>query len=118
MRCCSKCNKLIPYTDKYCNECINKLNDRHKEYDKRVRKNANNKKYNDFYHSYGWERVRQVAIVRDKALCQDCLQKDIITAYHTVHHIESIKSNWHKRLDINNLICLCESCHQKRHRRG
>ncbi|NEZ84001.1 HNH endonuclease [Clostridium botulinum] len=41
----------------------------------------------------------------------------IIEYGQTVHHIEPIKKNWNKRLDINNLIYLTESNHKKLHYR-
>lgn len=117
-----KCGKKIPYSQTYCDDCIKdiKLNNKfnNKYYDKSVRKNIYNKKFNDFYHCKEWIRLREVAVVRDHALCQDCLTNDIITSYHVVHHIVSIKEDYNKRLILNNLICLCESCHQVRHSKG
>ena len=29
-----------------------------------------------------------------------------------VHHIDAISNNWNSRLDSNNLITLCSSCHK------
>ena len=59
--------------------------------------------------------MRQVAINRDYGLCQDCLKDDRVNTFNTVHHNTPIKIDWSKRLDLNNLVCLCESCHQIRH---
>lgn len=112
-----RCGKLIEYHIKLCDECSSKAEEKRKQsnnyYKSRVKERDG--KYNKFYNSSEWEKVRQVAIVRDHALCQDCLKKEEIEPYSTVHHIIPVKDNWYKRLDINNLICLCESCHQKRH---
>lgn len=57
-------------------------------------------KYNKFYKSKEWNKVRQLAIVRDHALCKDCLDKNTITPYNTVHHIKPIKEDWSKRLEL------------------
>ncbi len=35
----------------------------------------------------------------------------------TVHHIEELKEDWSRRFDKDNLISLCESCHQKIHKK-
>ncbi|SHH06089.1 HNH endonuclease [Tepidibacter thalassicus] len=114
------CGKIIDYNQKYCKECEKKYEqerrESNKQYDRHVRYSKDNIKYSKFYHSAEWVKVRQVAIVRDHALCQDCLKENRITPYDTVHHIVPIKQDWDKRLDVDNLVCLCESCHQKRHK--
>ncbi len=112
-----KCGKLIPYNLKMCDECKSMMESKRKQNRKYYRKTTyeRDNKYNKFYKSTEWKKIRQLAIVRDHALCKDCLNSNIITQYNTVHHIVPIKQDWSKRLDINNLVCLCESCHQRRH---
>lgn len=112
------CGKVIPYSIKRCPECEAKAEKERKENIRYYKETTydRDKKYNKFYKSKEWIKGRQLAIVRDHALCRDCLDKDVITPYNTVHHIVPIKKDWSKRLDIDNLICLCESCHQKRHK--
>lgn len=112
-----RCGKVILYSMKRCTECEVKAEEERKQnirYYKRTTYERDSK-YNKFYKSKEWNTVRQLAIVRDHAICKDCLDKNTITPYNTVHHIVPIKEDWSRRLDINNLICLCESCHQKRH---
>ena len=46
-----------------------------------------------------------------------CLDKNELNNSGTIHHIEELKDNWSKRFDKDNLISLCESCHQKVHRK-
>lgn len=115
-----ECGKIIDYNLAYCKECAAKKEEqrknRHKQYDRKVRYSRDNIKYSKFYRSKEWNKIRQVAITRDHGLCQDCLKENRITPYDTVHHIVPIKEDWSKRLDIDNLVCLCESCHQKRHK--
>ena len=112
-----RCGKVIPYNLKVCDECKCRIELERKQNIKYYKKATyeRDSKYNNFYKSKEWNSVRQLAIIRDHALCKDCLDKNTITSYNTVHHIIPIKEEWSKRLDIDNLICLCESCHQKRH---
>lgn len=112
-----RCGKVIPYSIKRCPECEVKAEEERKQHIRNYKINTyeRDSKYNKFYKSKEWNTVRQLAIVRDHALCKDCLDNNVITPYNTVHHVVPIKEDWSRRLDINNLICLCESCHQKRH---
>lgn len=111
-----RCGKVIPYSMKRCLECEEKAEEERKQYIKYYKKNTyeRDSKSTKFYNSREWDIARSVAIARDHGLCQDCLKKDKIKAFNTVHHIIPIKEDWDKRLDINNLICVCESHHQIR----
>lgn len=102
----------------YCDEHKKEYDDRQQEL-----KHKRNKIYNinrdkdlyNFYRSTRWRKIREVALVRDNFLCQDCLkEKKIIQAEH-VHHIKEVKDAWELRYDLDNLISLCQSCHNKRH---
>lgn len=113
-----RCGKVIPYSIKICDQCKTKADIERKQNIKHYKKTTyeRDSKYNKFYKSREWEVLRQVAIVRDKGLCQDCLNNNKIVPFYTVHHIIPIKVDWSKRLNTDNLICLCESCHQIRHK--
>lgn len=110
---CNKpgCTKLIDYSDKYCEKhvFVDKVNeaDRQKNYDKYRR----DQKSKAFYDSPEWRKTRQIVLVRDNYLCQDCLDKNKITPYDVVDHIIPIKVNWSLRLELSNLRLLCHSCH-------
>lgn len=104
---CSRCGKRIQ-TGTIC-EC---QKNRHKEY-KRYRTDD---KEQSFYSSKEWK------ILKDKV--KDRFNGIDIYSYYvlgkieygqTTHHIETLKDNWDKRLDIENLIYLTESNHQKIH---
>lgn len=117
---CNKmgCTNIVKQPDKYCDthihiEIIDKQN-RNRYYDSKVRDDKTNK----FYHSSAWAKTRYARLVRDNKLCQDCLSSRRITIADTVHHIIEVKQNWSKRFDIDNLISLCNSCHNKRHKKG
>jgi len=83
--------------------------DRNKRYDKHQRDQQSDR----FYHSVQWDRVRQEVLIRDRGLCQHCLLDKLITMADMVHHRFPIKTHWHIRLLMSNLISLCNSCHAK-----
>lgn len=106
------CGKRIPQGSK-C-DC---KKERYKDYDKNVRSIGENKKYNSFYHSKEWIKLSNYIKIKYKGLCLMCLinYKQIV-AYDVVHHIDTIKEHWDKRLSEDNLIPLCHHCHNGIHR--
>jgi 5-methylcytosine-specific restriction endonuclease McrA len=87
--------------------------------------NVNNHQYYDkykrdtearaFYKSKAWQECRAYILERDNHLCQECLQHKRITPADMVHHIVELKDNKCKALDADNLISLCNPCHNKEH---
>ena len=65
-----------------------------------------------------WRKVRLLAMARDRWLCQDCLDADTVTAATEVHHVVKIAADRNRRLDVDNLRCLCGACHDVRTLRG
>ncbi len=110
---CSLCNKnLIDIKEKCCNDCKDKLSQRHRIY-KKDRKDFLEQK---FYTSKEWLKERDIIKNLDNNLCLMCLDHKELNSMNTVHHIEELKENWSKRFEKDNLISLCESCHQKIHK--
>jgi 5-methylcytosine-specific restriction protein A len=97
------------YCDKHKGKEQQSKAERHRYYDEHMR----DQQAREFYHSKEWERVRLAALARDNFLCQHCLRNNRITPADMVHHIIEIKRDWSKRLDLDNLISLCNSCHNK-----
>ncbi|MGV3285797.1 HNH endonuclease signature motif containing protein [Bacillus wiedmannii] len=95
-------------TEQYCEKHKQEAT---KTYDKYQRDNQTTA----FYKSVGWRITRAKALVRDCYLCQRCLKDKKLTPADMVHHIVEVKEDWSKRLDINNLESLCNSCHNKVH---
>jgi 5-methylcytosine-specific restriction protein A len=58
-----------------------------------------------------WERIRLVALERDKYLCQMCLSDSIATPATLVDHVVPVKVDRSRRLDLTNLQSLCVTCH-------
>jgi len=70
-----------------------------------------------FYKSTQWVQVRALALVRDNYLCQRCLKSGILQKAQVVHHLVEVKEDWNRRLDVDNLECLCHKCHNQHHKR-
>lgn len=77
-----------------------------------------------FYRTSAWRRVRQLALQRDMGMCADCLQRVRDGAMKKpnratmVHHVIPYKERPDLALDLGNLVSLCDSCHELRHRRN
>ncbi|WP_034747560.1 HNH endonuclease [Halalkalibacter wakoensis] len=107
----TSCRNLT--AEKYCDEHSHLAEEdkknRHKFYDRYKR----DQKAKAFYLSKEWELTREAALRRDHYLCQHCLRNKLIQSADMVHHIKTVKSCWHLRLVLRNLISLCNSCHGK-----
>lgn len=73
------------------------------------------KRSKPFYHSAAWKQARTAVLQRDHYLCVCCLRKGKITPARTVHHIEHYANAPDKALDLDNLISLCDACHNQMH---
>lgn len=62
-------------------------------------------------------RVLSERFRANNPLCKDCQEKDIVEPATEVHHIVPIAEDRSRRLDVKNLVALCNSCHRERHRR-
>lgn len=85
-----------------------------------------------FYHSGAWQQKRIQILKRDHFECQDCRRRILaaeaegrsltgwqrrINRATCVHHIHELEDRPELRLDENNLISLCDRCHNERHGR-
>ena len=114
------CTKIVNQDVMYCPYHADKWDkqnkERYKEYNNRRRQDKEQRKYQQFYSSKDWERVRQVII-------SSCYSMDILEYYRTgkiivgerTHHIIEISDDWNSRLDIINLIYLTEQNHRRVH---
>ncbi|KEK17354.1 endonuclease [Bacillus manliponensis] len=83
----------------------------HKQYDKYRR----NKEAKKFYDSKAWRDCRKLALIRDNYLCQECLNNDSIISADMVHHIKERTDHPELALALDNLVSLCNACHNKEH---
>ncbi len=70
-----------------------------------------------FYNSRTWRKLSKEARKRDKNECQHCKAKGLYKGAEQVHHIEELKLNPVRALDLTNLISLCKVCHNTVHDR-
>lgn len=74
----------------------------------------------NYYHTSTWYRLRQY-ILHQQLFCQDCIKKGRYVQPTDVHHIIPFMSGkteierYKLFSDPNNLVALCEHCHQLRH---
>ena len=129
MRYCPRCRKLIPQSKHYCDDCQKLVDQKIAEAKERSRKERARKyakEYNKkrdpehvrFYHSRAWKQLRAAKLAEAEYLCEECRKKGILTMAEDVHHIVPISEDWEKRLDMDNLRCLCVNCHNLAHNRG
>lgn len=58
-----------------------------------------------------WQSVRNMKLSRDP-LCERC-ERDVVAVL--VHHIKPIETHPELRLDMGNLMSLCQPCHETIH---
>lgn len=112
---CPKCGCLISISEKYCLKCREEYLEEKKQTNKIYDEKYRDKKTTKFYHSKEWNVIREQIRQRDHGLCLLCLANKKIRSMDIVHHIEEIKESYSKRLDKDNLICLCSKCHNVVH---
>jgi len=103
------CTELTRDPRGYCEEHMHLVQEKHNEY----QRYRTDKKEQAFYRSSEWLKIRMLALNRDHGLCQHCLKDGIIKVADMVHHKIEVKNNWSLRLVLDNLISLCNSCHNK-----
>ena len=119
---CSKtgCHKIVDDGVKYCEVHRKKFElnekERYKQYKSKRLKDEEQRKYQSFYNSDDWKRVRS-------SIISAYMGMDIVEYYTTgrviagerVHHIVELNEDWNSRLDVSNLIYLTEQNHRKIH---
>lgn len=74
-------------------------------------------KFDDFYNTKSWKRLRRQKFADAGGLCEECLRRGIVEQGKEVHHIVPLDEDWSRRLDYDNLILLCPDCHAEAHER-
>lgn len=66
-----------------------------------------------FRNTQAWQKKRKYIYERDRGMCRVCINNGKYNFKNiSVHHIEPLAEHYDKRLDDNNLICLCSICHE------
>lgn len=67
------------------------------------------------YNAPRWRRLRAAVLRRDGYLCRYCLRYGRRRQATTVHHIKHADEHPELAYNADNLISLCEACHNKMH---
>ncbi|AIG65562.1 HNH endonuclease [Weissella tructae] len=67
------------------------------------------------YHTKSWERIRRMALERDKGLCQVCLSRSVYKQGDTVHHKQHARDDVSLFYELDNLETICREHHNKAH---
>ena len=70
---------------------------------------------NNFYNTRKWRKKRIVILKRDNFLCRRCARYGKEVDATTVHHIMPLEFFPELALVNDNLMSLCEKCHNKMH---
>ena len=68
-----------------------------------------------FYNNGLWEHKRTEALERDNNECQKCKGKGLYSEAQCVHRIQHVRKRPDLALTLDNLISLCNSCHDEEH---
>ena len=70
-----------------------------------------------FYNSKAWKDVRELAMIRDKGLCQaEGCHAPAEEVHHIIHLTPNNVTDPSVTLNLDNLTCLCRDCHFKQHK--
>jgi 5-methylcytosine-specific restriction endonuclease McrA len=102
-----QCSALISGASRYCDKHNREKGKKfYGELFKKGKKNT--ERADPFYSSRKWLALR-AAKVRSNPICEHCNKK----LTQEVHHIKPIKEYPHLKLNRDNVVCLCRSCHFK-----
>lgn len=73
--------------------------------------------HKEHYGDGAWKSLSE-RFRADNPLCWDCNLDGRTEASTCVHHQVPICEDIRRRLDISNLVALCDSCHRARHKLG
>lgn len=114
---CPKCGKIIDAGQRYCPDCQKIYKDRQKERHRIYKHDRTDIKEQRLYASKEWWVIKKFITSKYNGLCLWSYYVDNrIVPMNAVHHIEPVKDNWGKRLDIYNLIPLCSRAHEYVHK--
>ena len=80
-------------------------------------------KWQKYYGTKEWHNLRQTKLY-EQPLCERCLLDDTVRPATEVHHqkvfgsVPTEEERWYWFLNYDNLISLCDECHQYIHQHG
>ena len=109
---CNKCKKIVE-RDHVCirNYKLIKPKQRKATQEEKENQSEDTQRYNHFYTSTAWRKLRQSVLTENLYICEVCKVKEA----SAVHHVNYIRNYWDERLDYDNCIAICSSCHKQTH---
>jgi 5-methylcytosine-specific restriction protein A len=101
------CQKHGFYLTEESTQCPKCKKESNKTYDTNMRSKDRAKIYN----SKKWKQVRELAILRDSMMCQECRRNGVDTMFDEVDHIIELQDRPDLAFELDNLQCLCKPCH-------
>jgi uncharacterized protein YdcH (DUF465 family) len=117
--CNKKASKSKDKLRLYVNKIFNLNLSTHREFQEYVIGNVkslldlkthNNPEYETYLHSSKWKNIRKLVLERDGNKCTEC---DETRNLH-IHH-KTYENIFNEENHLEDLITLCESCHEKKH---
>ena len=90
------------------------------KFEQQERVKRRNNTWNKYYQSPRWKKLRNWYISLHP-ICADCMIEGRSVPATEVHHIKPFglgkteEEKWELLLSPDNIVCLCSSCHDKRH---
>lgn len=114
---CARCHKPTKQGNPYCDACrptaqSEQASNRAKRmaaYDA----NQRDQRKVAFYRSKPWRLLSQRKMMDVGYQCEVCKANGRIAIAEDVHHIVPLSKDWSRRLDYDNLLAVCSSCHRK-----
>ena len=69
----------------------------------------------NFYKTKAWRKTRKKILIRDNYECQMCKALGKYSRGNTVHHVKHLETHPELGLVWENLLTVCEACHNKCH---
>lgn len=108
-----RCGKVIPQSMKMCEECEQRQQSRHMEYNNTRR----DKKAAEFYISKEWRAIRPVimSVFGYVDIYALYVKNELVTLKESdpIHHIVELEEGWEQRLNPFNLVPLSHDTHNK-----
>lgn len=102
------CRMLIDYDKRFC-EQHKALHNKTTYKDRKVK----DEKYLQFYNSKQWRKASYLYKLKNP-LCEECLKENIIKKADVTDHVDEIKDNFERRLDVTNFKSLCHAHHNQK----
>ena len=107
----NSCPNLIKSPEKCCPQCMVYAKKETRQYDKE-RGSSGERGYDAT-----WQKLRDIKANRDP-LCEECLKSKKVKPLEIVHHIKPIEEYPELRLMMENLMSLCNDCHEQVYHKG